>query len=287
MKKRSTPMVAVLVTLILVMPACSTNETVISEVPTIEPTTIVEPAVDEKGCAYQPMEPITIETKISLKDHMEMVYIPEGEFCMGELDSPAAYSTPEYTVYLDAYWIDRTEVTNGMYVLCEAAGECDELYGRYYGDFAWVDYPVNHVNWNDAEDYCNWVGRRLPTEAEWEKAARGPDGRTYPWGNQDITGNLLNISDNKTGLDDGYKYTAPVGSYPNGASPYGALDMAGNLFEHVATNQPGITCIGRGGSWSFGEMWARSAVRRYSACENEEPNIVDKLGFRCALSIAP
>ena len=279
MKIRSMPMIIVLMALPLVTLACGSRATVNSEEPAFE-----ELAIDNQECIFQPMEPITVETKISPHDGMEMVFVPKGEFCMGNSSS---YTLPEHTVSIDAYWIDRTEVTNGMYVECVKAGVCDELYGRYYGDIAWVDYPVNHVNWNDAVAYCTWVGRRLPTEAEWEKAARGIDGRTYPWGNQDIAGNLLNISDSKSGLDDGYDYTSPVGTYPEGASPYGALDMAGNVYEHVVTNQPGITCMGRGGSWSSEEFWARSAVRKISACENEEPNIEDKFGFRCALSDTP
>jgi formylglycine-generating enzyme required for sulfatase activity len=233
-------------------------------------------------------------------------------------------------VYLDAFWIDRTEVTNAMFTEFVAAtgyktdaekvdsGIVFNLLSKDWKltkgadwqhprgpttDIRGLDnHPVVQVNWNDATAYCEWVGRRLPTEAEWEKAARGTDGRVYPWGNQPPAGNLLNFADrnldapaSNRGEDDGYSFTAPVGSYPDGASPYGALDMAGNVWERVsdwysdyasapARNPTGPSSgdyvIIRGGSWSRAVWHVRTAFR----LKYPQVNRSSGQGFRCASS---
>ncbi len=236
---------------------------------------------------------------------MMMVYVPEGEFTMGS--NPFDDEMPIHTVYLDAFWIDQTEVTNKMYALCVDAGACDppnssESYTRqsYYGDPDFDDYPVIYVSWYDASAYCEWAGGgmydvRLLTEAEWEKAACGTDGRTYPWGE--------GIDCNKANYNDGNKYcvgdTSAVGSYESGKSPYFAYDMAGNVWEWVAdwygssyygTLQDGVlnptgpssgdSRVLRGGSWLLNDNFVRSAFRNWFDPTLSYYNI----GFRCSRS---
>jgi len=125
---------------------------------------------------------------ISDKDGMVMLYVSAGPFTMGS-DNGGANEKPAHTVYLDAYWIDQTDVTNAMYAKCVSAGACSQPASlrsstrlSYYGNSQFDNYPVIYVNWNMADTYCKWAGRQLPTEAQWEKAARGTDGRIYPWG---------------------------------------------------------------------------------------------------------
>ena len=232
---------------------------------------------------------------------MLLVYVPAGEFTMGRNQDGAYDEKPAHTVSLDAFWLDRTEVTNALYSLCVKAGDCQLLRDTtYYGDPRYATHPVVHVSWNDAQAYCEWAGRRLLTEAEWEKAARGTDLRTYPWGNQLPDANLANFADvnldvywaNKL-VNDGYTFTAPVGAYPAGTSPYGALDMAGNVREWTASLYdvyPGKTDsnssyrtqyrVLRGGSWSnYG--YDLRVTKRYS---NQPDYSSGSIGFRCARS---
>jgi formylglycine-generating enzyme required for sulfatase activity len=161
---------------------------------------------------------------------MEMVCVPAGEFLMGSTDDdPYAEDDekPQHAVYLDAFWIDKYEVTNAQYRACVKAGACEEPRPCDIDDYNAPEQPVVCVSWDDAQDYAAWAGGRLPTEAEWEKAARGTDGRIYPWGNSPPDCNKANYGDCAG-------KTLPVGSHPDGASPYGALDMAGNVWEWVA-----------------------------------------------------
>jgi formylglycine-generating enzyme required for sulfatase activity len=256
--------------------------------------------------------------KKSAVDGMEQAYIPAGEFLMGSENADAkktyeggvAYpEIPVQSVYLDGYWIDRHEVTNAQYARCVAAGECDPHFApisatrlKYYGQPEFDTFPVIYVNWYEAAAYCEWAGRRLPTEAEWEKAARGTDGREFPWGNEPVDATRANFCDvgcprtyaNKM-QDDGYPDTAPVGSFPAGASPYGVLDMAGNVWEWTGTllaPYPYDAADGRespegdgqrvwrGGPWSNGWWWMRATLRYHSVPWYRH----DNLGFRCAAS---
>ena len=232
-------------------------------------------------------------TMISDKDGMELVYVPEGAFLIGSAvdDAEADDDTkPQHMVYLDAYWIDKTEVTNDQYRKCVAVGSCAQPPGSDYKNAARGRHPVVQVSWNDAMAYCEWAGRRLPTEAEWEKAARGTDGRIYPWGNAAPDSALANFAQN-------LGWTAAVGSYAAGASPYGAMDMAGNVWEWVGdwygagyyANAPrpnprgpetGDGRVLRGGSWLVASPLIRTTNRSWYFLDFR---LVSN-GFRCARS---
>lgn len=243
-----------------------------------------------------------------------------------------ANEIPQHRVYLDGFWIDQTEVTNAMFA--RFVGETGYVTGAEKAGGGIVldllamewkmtagadwrhprgpgtsieglgDHPVVQTSHDDALAYCQWAGRRLPTEAEWEKAARGTDGRIYPWGNQAPAGHLLNFADRNAyvrsaepGEDDGYLFTAPVGSYPDGASPYGVLDMAGNAWERVSDRygatyyadsparnptgpSSGDTVVIRGGSSTRPASYVRTALRYRYPPKNRSSGI----GFRCAAS---
>lgn len=274
-----------------------------------EQITTSEPILDEAPIFEIPTP---IETKASSKDKSVFVLVPEGEFIMGS-DSGDPYfwgaEAPKHNVYLNAFWIHQTEVTNFMYSACVDQGTCSppsvtssRTYKNYYDNESYQDYPVINITYNAASTYCAWVGGRLPTEAEWEKAARGTDGRLFPWGNNEIQDNFANLCDaNCTnldipefGLNDGYTEVAPVGSFPAGTSPYGAMDMAGNVLEWTSDwyavdyykNSPYENPTGpesgskhpvRGGSWSS----LRDGMRP-SARTSKSPNdSSDLIGFRC------
>jgi formylglycine-generating enzyme required for sulfatase activity len=160
----------------------------------------------------------------------DMVCVPAGEFIMGSPEGRGnSDEHPQHTVYLDAFYIDKTEVTAAQYQRCVEAGACSAPNtGGYctYGVGGKSDHPINCVDWNQAAVYYFWAGKRLPTEAEWEKAARGTDGRIYPWGDAepDCT---------KAQLGGCGGQTVTVGTRSTGMSPFGALDMASNVFEWV------------------------------------------------------
>jgi serine/threonine-protein kinase len=243
---------------------------------------------------------------------MTQLFIPAGAVHIGGLDIYAENDEkPPHIVQLDAFWIDQVEVTNGMYGLCVQTGVCkapsntssDNRFDYFYNP-EFRDYPVVNVTWLDAHVYCEWAGRRLPTEAEWERAARGDDMRTYPWGDEPPNAELVNFN-NSVGD------TSRVGSYALGASSFGALDMAGNVWEWVAdyydvgyyaestdTNPSGpeekigrTNRVIRGGSFQDSILNMRVSNRGYA--QGPDPNALIsntvfsgissvKIGFRCA-----
>jgi formylglycine-generating enzyme required for sulfatase activity len=283
------------------------------------------PVVQSTGDGISPEEltsvpeaTFTAETTLppqitSIEDH-EMALVPAGKFTMGrsakdELADCQEFSSecnlvwfmdeePVHEVYLDAFYIDIYEVTNALYEACEDQGVCNppqssnsSTHLNYYGNPEFDHYPVLYVNWNQARTYCESRGARLPTEAEWEKAARGMDGRMYPWGEEldEAFANFhWNVGD-----------TTPVGRYENGKSPYGVYDMAGNVWEWVNSlhesypynANDGRESLGgegprvmRGGSWGYEGDNSISASYRFAF--NPTDSNLD-LGFRCARDADP
>ena len=229
----------ILLLLSLILAACQATPTSASVITEAVPETnapATEKAIPSPTSTSSPVVTATPDTiRISPKDGMTQILIPAGTFVMGAMDVYRENDEqPPHEVTLDAYWIDQVEVTNGMYELCVNSGECrppKELRSdnrqEYFGNPEFRDYPVVYVTWFDADVYCQWAERRLPTEAEWERAARGDDKRNYPWGDElpnEFNSNSLNIVGD----------TTRVGSYAEGASPFGVLDLAGNVWEWVA-----------------------------------------------------
>lgn len=233
---------------------------------------------------------------ITGKDGVPMVLVPAGEFPMGS-EQGDDDEQPVHRVFLDSFYLDTFEVTNGQFAKFVAAILSEPPWG-----FADQETPVLHaerpvrwVNWLEATGYCLWAGKRLPTEAEWEKAARGPEGRLYPWGSDPPTP-LHAVF----GLKEGTETVAPIGNRNKGKSPYGVHDLAGNLYEWVAdwyddtfyTPMPalnprgpieGTTKVQRGGSYTNGPYRLRAAFRTKGDPTEHDPHV----GFRCAQDVPP
>jgi formylglycine-generating enzyme required for sulfatase activity len=275
------------------------------------------------------------DTATRAADGAVSVYVPAGNFTMGGTSDMTRYARqlcqaaagdlaiatcgsaafadehPAHPVSLSAFWIDRSEVTNRQYARCVDSGACTPPVGtgsfsrpRYFDDPVYDDYPIVLVDWHRAAAFCAWAGARLPTEAEWEFAARGPENRLFPWGDTFDPGRLNYCDRSCAGMsdpsyDDGFPDTAPVGFSPQGASWVGALDMAGNVREWVADwygpysseavidpKGPGSgeSRIARGGSWYDTPDDVRSVNRGANLPDYTHP----KVGFRCAVDeLAP
>jgi eukaryotic-like serine/threonine-protein kinase len=252
-----------------------------------------------------------------------MVMIPAGTYEMGS-DSGKADEKPPHQVTVAAFCIDRTEVTVAAYAACVGEAKCSpapttadwpgieedaKAFDSQFCNGAREDHqrhPINCVDWHQADAYCRAVGKRLPTEEEWEYTARGQDGRKYPWGNAAPNPELLNTCDaecvamgerfGRPGWkpmfsgSDGWETTSPVGSYPKGASPFGVLDMAGNVWEMTSSRysldyrgqRTGEKRVYRGGAWGFGDA---SLVRTTYRGGGVPTYRGADLGLRCAQTL--
>ncbi len=279
---------------VLVLSSCGapTPETVVVVVTATDAPATAEPtAVEPPPVVAEPIAlagPQSGETMTWL-DGSTLAYIPAGDFQMGD-----GINTLTINVTLDGYWMQQTPVTNRMYEQCVKAGVCSsptqELGGPVFGNPLYASHPVVGVNWEQAQTYCTWIQGSLPTEAQWEKAARGANGNLYPWGDARPTCNLTNFS-NCTGA------TTDVTFHEDGRSPYGVFDMAGNVFEwaldwyaeNYYLESPGINPAGpqtgqyrvvRGSSFESAEDQMSSAIRRFFA-----PSLSRRdTGFRCAVN---
>ena len=227
-----------------------------------------------------------------------MRLVPEGEFTMGsKIGEPD--EAPVHNVYLDAFYMDTYEVTNALYEACVSAGVCDPphqvnsySHSSYYGNSEFDNYPVVYVDWSQAKAYCEWRSADLPTEAQWEKAARGTDGRVYPWG-EGINCERASYGGCQSDIDG-------VGSYESGISPFGLYDMAGNVWEWVSDwysetyyrNSPASNPLGpdggthrvlRGGTWDSPDHNLHTSRR----LKYKPAFYTEGIGFRCSRDANP
>jgi formylglycine-generating enzyme required for sulfatase activity len=280
----------------IVMPADPAPSAVVFLTPVPVPTAHPPFAAGENNTGWTPV--------LQSKNGLSVVSVPDGCFMMGSANGEGD-ETPIHETCMDGYWIGQTEVTNAQYRACVDAGVCTPPDDRtWFDDPAYAGYPVLYVTWDDAAAYAAWVNGSLPTEAQWEYAARGPEAWTYPWGNE-FDGTRLNFCDTNCGQDwhssdynDGFAQVSPAGSLTSGASWVGALDMAGNVWEWVAdwyenypaesqTNPTGPASgdqrVVRGGSWAESAYTVRTTYRDYNSPGSDSSVI----GFRVVIPSDP
>lgn len=255
------------------------------------------PSAAEQEETESKPEPTAEAEKYPRKDGAEMVFIPAGSFIMGTDDENAFPSSrPAHEVTIKDFWIDRYEVSNAQYAKCVKDKYCTEpkdfssnTRSDYYKNEDYANYPVIHVNQYQAAAYCKWAEKRLPTEAEWEKAARGEQALLYPWGNElpDEIPSQINLFENGD--------TAPVDAFPEGVSPYGVYNMEGNVWEWTADQfdefyysvSPAADPLSvtggniytiRGFSWSYPFSLLEISIRNSTYVMTQTYD----LGFRCA-----
>lgn len=250
------------------------------------------------GAAHNQTVAPMLHVELIGKDGAPMVLVPSGEFTMGS-DKGDEDEAPTHRVSLHAFYIDKFEVTNSRFAKYVEAIQSEPPWGFTDKDtpVTHAERPVRWVNWMDAMGYCLWVGKRLPTEAEWEKAARGTDERTYPWGNDPPTP-VHAVYGLKEG---GAETVSVIGNHHMGQSPYGVQDLAGNLYEWVMDwydadyysnfiNSPAINPRGpsegtakvqRGGSYINAPYRLRTSFRTKGDPTEQDPNV----GFRCAQDV--
>jgi formylglycine-generating enzyme required for sulfatase activity len=298
MNTRFNKVVLVGLVLTLWMGACAPAPTPTPTLPA--PTEVVPPPTLEAATVVPSptLAPVSLAgpgsgSEMAWVDGGVLVYVPAGEFTMGY----TGFDAPEKRVSLDGYWIYKTEVTNSMYAFCVSVGACappvQEVGAYVYDNPVYANYPVVGVTWDMAANYCSWIDGGLPTEAQWEKAARGTDGASYPWGGEEASCELGNFEGCVGALTD-------VTRYAESASPYGALDMAGNVLEWVHdyygedyyNNAPaenptgpesGDSRVVRGSGFETGFEQAASAIRHPAGNGFHNRD----LGFRCAIQGPP
>jgi serine/threonine-protein kinase len=263
----------------------------------IPPTETIEAVTSAPSETPAPVE-TSIPDEIKDNRNVTMRLVPAGEFTMGSDDTGDVGSRPAHTVYVDAFYIDKFEVTNEMYDACVYAVECRKparlgtaTRDTYFGNPVYNNYPVIYVDWKMAKAYCEWRGARLPTEAEWEKAARGTDLRLYPWGDDKPDCNFGNISGC---VGD----TTPVDQHEKGQSIYGIYGLAGNVWEWTSSlfdyypydatdgredSDALDDRIARGGSWHPDSNSGN--VRVDTRLRLPQLSTLAYVGIRCAVSV--
>lgn len=292
MKKARNAILGLCFSVVFVLASCAAPT---PEIVTVVVTATSQPVEAASATPDQPSAPVALggpQSGESIKwiDGSVLIYIPAGNFTMGD----GGFDAPAHSVSLDGFWFQQTKVTNRMYELCVKAGVCSapsqELGGPVFTNPEYASHPVVGVTWDQSQAYCNWIQGNLPTEAQWEKAARGANSNAYPWGNSEPTCSLLNFGNC-------YGRTTNVDAYADGKSPFGLYDMAGNVFEWAfdmydaayynqsPTENPtgpatGAYRVVRGSSFETSETQVASAIRRY----NEQTDSGRDIGFRCAVA---